>query len=88
MALITGFVDAPRLGLDLPLDIKGTAFQPRVWQALQDIPPGSTLSYAEVAKRIGMPAAVRAVAGACAANTLAVAIPCHRVVRSGGALSG
>ncbi|XBS71784.1 bifunctional DNA-binding transcriptional regulator/O6-methylguanine-DNA methyltransferase Ada [Acerihabitans sp. KWT182] len=88
MALVIGFVDAPRLGLDLPLDIKGTAFQQRVWQALLEIPAGSTLSYTEVAKRIGSPAAVRAVAGACAANTLAVAIPCHRVVRSNGDLSG
>ncbi|WP_410012268.1 bifunctional DNA-binding transcriptional regulator/O6-methylguanine-DNA methyltransferase Ada [Sodalis sp. C49] len=88
MALVVGFVDAPALGLDLPLDIRGTAFQQRVWQALRDIPPGRTASYLEVAKRIGSPAAVRAVAGACATNMLAVAIPCHRVVRSDGALSG
>lgn len=88
VALVVGFVDAPAKGLDLPLDIRGTAFQQRVWQVLKDIPAGATLSYAEVAKRIGSPKAVRAVAGACAANTLAVAIPCHRVVRSDGALSG
>ncbi len=88
MSLVVGFVDAPRLGLNLPLDIRGTAFQQRVWQALTAIPPGQTLSYREVAQRIGAPAAVRAVAGACAANVLAVAIPCHRVVRSDGGLSG
>lgn len=78
---VIGFVEAPRLGLDLPLDIRGTVFQRRVWQALRDIPVGSTISYTELARRIGAPAAVRAVASACAANTLAVAIPCHRVVR-------
>ncbi len=75
-------------GLNLPLDIQGTAFQQRVWQALQAIPPGTTVSYAEVAKQIDQPTAIRAVATACAANTLAVAIPCHRVVRSNGDLSG
>lgn len=73
---------------ELPLDIRGTAFQQRVWQALRQVPPGARLSYAQLAARLGVPAAVRAVAGACAANTLAVAIPCHRVVRSDGALSG
>lgn len=88
VAQVVGFVEAPRLGLDLPLDLRGTAFQQRVWQALRAIPPGSTLSYAELAERIGAPKAVRAVAGACAANALAVAIPCHRVVRSDGGLSG
>ncbi|MCB0147313.1 MAG: methylated-DNA--[protein]-cysteine S-methyltransferase, partial [Caldilineaceae bacterium] len=71
-----------------PLDIQGTAFQRRVWTALRAIPAGSTLSYTEVAERIGEPKAVRAVAGACAANKLAVAIPCHRVVRQNGNLSG
>ncbi|WP_116315018.1 methylated-DNA--[protein]-cysteine S-methyltransferase, partial [Escherichia coli] len=71
-----------------PLDIRGTAFQQRVWQALQTIPVGETVSYADIARRIGAPKAVRAVAGACAANMLAVAIPCHRVVRNDGALSG
>ncbi|MGI9041860.1 MAG: bifunctional DNA-binding transcriptional regulator/O6-methylguanine-DNA methyltransferase Ada [Gemmatimonadales bacterium] len=85
---VVGFVEAPRLGLDLPLDVRGTAFQQRVWQALQDIPPGATASYTEIASRIGSPTSVRAVAGACAANALAVAIPCHRVVRSDGGLSG
>ena len=83
-----GLVEAPALGLDLPLDVQGTAFQQRVWQALRKIPAGSTASYTEIAKRIGAPKAVRAVAQACAANAIAVAIPCHRVVRSDGALSG
>lgn len=88
VAHVVGFVEAPALGLDLPLDIRGTAFQQRVWKALQAIPPGSTASYADIANRIGSPKSVRAVAGACAANALAVAIPCHRVVRSDGGLSG
>jgi AraC family transcriptional regulator of adaptative response/methylated-DNA-[protein]-cysteine methyltransferase len=85
---VIAFVEAPGTGLDLPLDIRGTAFQERVWRALRAIPVGSTASYAEIAARIGFPKAVRAVAGACAANRLAVAIPCHRVVRTGGDLSG
>ena len=88
VAQVVGFVVAPRLGLDLPLDIRGTAFQQRVWEALRKIPAGETVSYRQLAQRIGMPTASRAVASACAANTLAVAIPCHRVVRSDGALSG
>jgi AraC family transcriptional regulator of adaptative response/methylated-DNA-[protein]-cysteine methyltransferase len=88
VARVVGFVEAPGLGLDLPLDVRGTAFQRRVWQALQEIPVGQTVSYAEVARRIGSPKAVRAVAGACAANNLAVAVPCHRVVRKDGSLSG
>jgi AraC family transcriptional regulator of adaptative response/methylated-DNA-[protein]-cysteine methyltransferase len=88
VARVVGFVEAPNIGLDLPLDVRGTAFQQRVWQALQEIPVGATVSYAEIASRIGSPKAVRAVAGACAANNLAVAIPCHRVVRNDGALSG
>jgi AraC family transcriptional regulator of adaptative response/methylated-DNA-[protein]-cysteine methyltransferase len=88
VARVVGFVEAPRIGLDLPLDVRGTAFQRRVWQALQEIPVGARVSYAEIARRIGVPTAARAVAGACAANNLAVAIPCHRVVRSGGSLSG
>ncbi|HEY2256650.1 MAG TPA: bifunctional DNA-binding transcriptional regulator/O6-methylguanine-DNA methyltransferase Ada [Variovorax sp.] len=88
VARVVGFVEAPGLGLDLPLDVRGTAFQQRVWQALQQIPAGCTASYAEIAERIGAPTAVRAVAQACAANPLAVAIPCHRVVRSDGQLSG
>ncbi len=88
VARVVGLVEAPRLGLDLPLDVRGTAFQRRVWQALREIPAGATVSYAELARRIGAPQSVRAVAGACAANPLAVAIPCHRVVRTDGALSG
>ena len=88
VACVVGLIERPGIGLDLPLDVRGTAFQQRVWQALREIPVGETLSYAEVARRIGSPRAVRAVAGACAANTLAVAIPCHRVVRHDGALSG
>lgn len=88
VARVVGFVDAPALGLDLPLDIRGTAFQQRVWEALRAIPAGKTISYTELARLIGAPNAVRAVASACAANPLAVAIPCHRVVRIDGGLSG
>ena len=88
VARVVGFVEAPGQGLDLPLDIRGTVFQQRVWQALRAIPAGTTASYARIAAEIGAPAAVRAVAQACANNTLAVAIPCHRVVRSDGAPSG
>lgn len=88
VARVVGLVEAPGQGLDLPLDIRGTAFQQRVWQALRAIPAGTTASYAGIAAAIGAPGAVRAVAQACASNTLAVAIPCHRVVRSDGALSG
>lgn len=88
VARVIGFVEAPQLGLDLPLDIRGTAFQQRVWAALREIPPGETHSYRQVAERIGSPGSARAVAGACAANPLAVAIPCHRVVRNDGGLSG
>ena len=88
VAKVVGFVDSPALGLDLPLDIRGTAFQQRVWQALREIPVGGTVSYAELARRVGEPKSVRAVAQACAANNIAVAIPCHRVVQNDGALSG
>jgi len=88
VAKVVGLVEAPRLGLDLPLDVRGTAFQQRVWRALTELPVGSTASYADVARAIGQPKAVRAVAQACGANALAVAIPCHRVVRNDGALSG
>ena len=88
VARVVGFVEAPWIGLDLPLDVRGTAFRQRVWRALQEIAVGATASYAEIARRIGVPKAVRAVAGACAANNLAVAIPCHRVVRNDGSLSG
>jgi AraC family transcriptional regulator of adaptative response/methylated-DNA-[protein]-cysteine methyltransferase len=87
MAEVVGFVEQPALGLNLPLDVRGTAFQARVWQALRKIPPGTTVSYAEIAERIGSPKSVRAVAQACAANHIAVAIPCHRVVRRDGDLS-
>lgn len=88
VAAVVGLVENPRDGAAIPLDVRGTAFQERVWRALREIPPGRTASYAEVAARIGAPSAVRAVAQACAANPTAVAIPCHRVVRTDGALSG
>ena len=88
VAKVVGFVEAPSIGLDLPLDVRGTAFQERVWQALREVPPGSTTSYTEIATRIGAPQAVRAVAQACAANHIAVAIPCHRVIRRDGNTSG
>jgi AraC family transcriptional regulator of adaptative response/methylated-DNA-[protein]-cysteine methyltransferase len=88
VAQVVGFVEAPAVGLNLPLDVQGTAFQQRVWQALQEIPAGSTATYTEIAGRIGAPKSVRAVAQACAANPVAVAIPCHRVIRNDGGLSG
>ena len=88
VAQVVGFVEAPAVGLDLPLDVRGTAFQQRVWQALREIPAGSTASYGEIARRIGAPKAARAVAQACASNLLAVAIPCHRVVRRDGDVPG
>lgn len=88
VAKVVGFVEAPSTGLDLPLDLRGTAFQQRVWTALRSIPPGTTASYAEIAQCIGAPKSFRAVAQACGANRVAVAIPCHRVVRSDGNLSG
>ena len=88
VAQVVGLIEQPNLGIDLPLDVRGTAFQQRVWQALRQIPVGQTASYAQIAQRIGSPKSVRAVAQACASNTLAVAIPCHRVVRSDGELSG
>ncbi len=88
IARVVGLVEAPHLGIDLPLDIRGTVFQQRVWQALRTLPAGSKASYTEIAEAIGAPASIRAVARACAANTLAVAIPCHRVVRRDGNLSG
>ena len=88
VAKVVGLIEVPFIGLDLPLDVRGTAFQERVWQALREVPPGSTTSYAEIAERIGAPKAVRAVAQACAANHIAVAIPCHRVIRSDGNTSG
>ena len=92
MAKVVRFVESPAMWtdpeFDLPLDVRGTAFQRRVWQALREIPVGSTVSYGDIANRIGLPRSVRAVAQACGANVLAIAIPCHRVVRSDGALSG
>jgi AraC family transcriptional regulator, regulatory protein of adaptative response / methylated-DNA-[protein]-cysteine methyltransferase len=81
-------IDEPRAATALPLDIRGTAFQTRVWRALERIPSGKTLSYAEVARRIHAPTSTRAVAAACASNALAVVIPCHRVVGSSGKLTG
>ena len=88
VATVVGFVERPERGLDLPLDVRGTAFQHRVWQALRQIPVGKTITYSEVARLIGAASAMRAVARACAANPIAVAIPCHRVVRTDGSLSG
>ena len=88
VAQVVGFVESPAVGLDLPLDVQGTAFQQRVWQALREIPAGSTATYTDIAGRIGAPKSVRAVAQACAANPVAVAIPCHRVIRHDGGLSG
>ncbi len=88
VADVVGFVETPGQDLNLPLQVRGTAFQHRVWRILCDIPPGKTLSYAEVAAKAGNPSAVRAVANACASNKIAVAIPCHRVVRTGGSISG
>ena len=88
VARVVGFVEAPAIGLDLPLDVRGTAFQHRVWRALRDIPAGGTATYGEIARRIGAPRAARAVASACGANPVAVAIPCHRVVRDDGGLGG
>ncbi len=88
VARVVGLVETPKIGLDLPLDLRGTLFQQRVWRALREIPPGSTATYSEIAERIGAPNAVRAVAHACASNPVAVAIPCHRVVRTDGSLAG
>lgn len=88
VATVVGFVEAPCVGLDLPLDIRGTAFQQRVWSALRTIPAGSTASYKQIAEKIGSPTSTRAVAQACGANSIAVAIPCHRVVRTDGGISG
>jgi len=88
IATVITFVEAPQIGFALPLDIRGTAFQQRVWEVLRTIPSGETISYAQLAAKLGQPSATRAVAGACAANSLAVAIPCHRVVRTDGTLSG
>jgi len=88
VARVVSFVESPRLGLELPLDIQGTPFQKRVWIALQEIPQGATVSYSQIAARIGRPKAVRAVAAACAANPVALVVPCHRVIRRDGNLAG
>ncbi|WP_050784422.1 bifunctional transcriptional activator/DNA repair enzyme AdaA [Achromobacter piechaudii] len=88
VAAVVSFVEDPSRGLDLPLDVRGTAFQRRVWEALRDIPVGTTTTYTQVAERIGLPRAVRAVARACATNSIALAIPCHRVVRTDGSMAG
>lgn len=87
-APLFAFIEAPEIGFELPLDVRGTAFQRRVWEALREVPLGQTVSYADLARRIGAPSATRAVAQACGANVLAIVIPCHRVVRSDGAISG
>lgn len=88
VARVIGLIEAPQVGIELPMDLRGTAFQQRVWQALREIPAGTTQSYSHIAAKLGAPKSARAVAQACACNTLAVAIPCHRVVRQDGALSG
>jgi AraC family transcriptional regulator of adaptative response/methylated-DNA-[protein]-cysteine methyltransferase len=88
VARIVGLVESPGVNVNLPLDVRGTVFQRKVWQALRKIPTGKTASYADIARRIGAPKAVRAVAGACAANHIAIAIPCHRVIRQDGGVSG
>jgi AraC family transcriptional regulator, regulatory protein of adaptative response / methylated-DNA-[protein]-cysteine methyltransferase len=88
VARVIRFVEAPRTGLDLPLDLRGTVFQRRVWEALREIPIGTTSSYSEIAKRIGASKSVRAVARAIASNRLAVVVPCHRVLRRDGSISG
>jgi AraC family transcriptional regulator of adaptative response/methylated-DNA-[protein]-cysteine methyltransferase len=88
VAAAVGFVESPSRGLDVPLDLHGTPFQQRVWRALREVPAGSTASYSEIAARIGAPHAAYLVAEACAANPVAVAVPCHRVVRKGGTLAG
>lgn len=88
VAVVVEQIEMPGRAVELPLDVHGTAFQRKVWEALKAIPAGATATYADIAKKIGQPAAVRAVANACATNPVAVAIPCHRVVRSDGDLSG
>ncbi|AKU23797.1 bifunctional DNA-binding transcriptional regulator/O6-methylguanine-DNA methyltransferase Ada [Massilia sp. NR 4-1] len=88
VARVVGMVEHPEIGLDLPLDVRGTAFQQRVWQVLREIPAGRTVSYTELAEMVGAPKGARAVAGACAANAIAIAVPCHRVVRNDGSISG
>jgi len=86
--LAVAFLEEPAAGFDLPLDIQGTAFECRVWKALQAIPPGETVTYSQIAERLGRPKSARAVGTACGANPLAVVVPCHRVVRGDGSLAG
>lgn len=88
MVEIINFIDKPKANCDLALDFQGTVFQERVWQALRKIPLGTTVSYSDIARKIGLPKAIRAVANACAGNHIAILIPCHRVVKSDGSLSG
>lgn len=88
VAQITAFIDAPDKGLDLPLDIRGSALQGAVWQALRDVPAGQTVTYGQIAKTLPLPATAQDVGAPCAANVLAVAIPCHRVVKADGSISG
>ena len=88
LAKVVKLIDSPDVGLDVELDTRGTDFQQRVWHALREIPIGATATYTDIASRVGAPRSVRAVAQACAANAIAVAIPCHRVVRRDGSLSG
>jgi AraC family transcriptional regulator, regulatory protein of adaptative response / methylated-DNA-[protein]-cysteine methyltransferase len=88
VAKVVEFIEAPAQGFDLPLDPRGTPFQQRVWRALREIPAGTTATYSEIAERVGAPKEAYAVGEACAANTIAVAIPCHRVVRKDGTLAG
>ncbi len=87
-ARVIRFIESPGRTLDVSLDLRGTDFQQKVWRTLRDIPPGETATYTEIATRLGLPTAVRAVAAACGANPLAVIVPCHRVVRSDGELAG
>jgi AraC family transcriptional regulator of adaptative response/methylated-DNA-[protein]-cysteine methyltransferase len=85
---VVGLLDAPHKGLDLPLDIRGSALQQAVWQALRDVPSGQTATYGQIAKALPLPATAQDVGAACAANVLAVAIPCHRVVKADGSIAG
>lgn len=87
-AKIVAFLDAPNQGLDLPLDIRGSAREQAVWQALRNVPSGQTITYGQIAKSLALPATAQDVGAACAANVLAVAIPCHRVVKADGSISG
>jgi len=88
LAQVSRFVEAPALGVDFPLDPRGTPFEQRVWRALMAIPAGSTASYGDIARRLGEPRMAREVGEACAANALAIAVPCHRVVKADGGISG